>query len=158
MNPCSVPESEWLRYAPLLLTIAGWYFVNLQSNRRETRKEHRALLDITKKQVSEICANALKYLQDSDSKLAPEIKWALSSVEIEFCRLPGYGKSSPLLARYVSFVDACTSGDFEQIERLAESIDSPRSQAIVEARNALLESMESWFSSEYVQSIKLIGR
>jgi hypothetical protein len=63
-----------------------------------------------------------------------------------------------LLARYVSFVDACTSGDFEQIERLAESIDSPRSQAIVEARNALLESMESWFSSEYVQSIKLIGR
>lgn len=158
MNPGTPVDSEWLRYAPLLLTIAGWYFVNLQSNRRETRKEHRALLDAAKKQATEICANALKYLQDTDSKLAPEIKWALSGVEIEFCRLPGYGKDSKLLSCYVSFVDACTSEDFEQKERLSQTLDSPRAQAIVEARNALIEAMEDWFRIEYVPSRKLFAR
>jgi hypothetical protein len=76
-------ESDWLRFAPLLLTIIGWYFVNRQSNQRETRKEHRALVDIAKKQVSEISINAQKYLQDAESKLASDIKWAIDALEIE---------------------------------------------------------------------------
>lgn len=142
-------ESEWIRFAPLLLTIAGWYFVNKQSNLRETRKEHRALVDLAKKQILEISANAQKYIQEKDSKLAPDIKWAMEALEIELCRIPDFGRGSHVLICFVKFVDACTGGEFEQAHRAARPPDSPQAQAVVETRNRLIEAIEKWFSDRY---------
>lgn len=142
-------DSEWVRFAPLLLTVAGWYFVNRQSNLRETRKEHRALVDLAKKQVMDVSANAQKYLQDKNSNMAPDIKWAIDALEIELCRIPDYGKASEVLMCFVKFVDACTGGEFEQVHRRELTPDSTQALAVTEARNRLLEALEKWFSGRY---------
>jgi hypothetical protein len=142
--------SEWFKYAPLLLTIAGWWIVNGQNNKREARKEHRALVDGVKRQVLELSVQSLKYLKDTESDLAPSIKWSFDALEVEFTRIPEYATAtSNMMLHFVAFSDACTGGTFEQANRESLDFASPEAQQIISTRNQLLETMESWFFQTY---------
>lgn len=135
---------------PLALTVVGWWWVNRQNNRREARKEHRALLDAAKRQVVDVSAKTVAYLQDADSVLAPEIKWAFDELEVELLRLPDFGKDgSELLRDFVLFTDACTGGRFEEAGRPAVGSASSEIQMVIWRRTRLLSALEAWFSKRY---------
>lgn len=150
MSATSSLGSEVLRYAPLFLTVVGWWWVNRQNNKRESRKEHRALVDAAKRQVVDVATKAVAYLQDSQSSLAPEIKWALDALEVELVRIPGFGSTkSQLLADFVAFTDACTGGMFEEADRKVVKLDSDEVQSVIRRRNGLLSGLEAWFITCY---------
>jgi len=145
----AISMAEWVSYAPLLLTIVGWWFVNYKNDQREARKEYRSLVDASKKTVLEISTQVRKYYQDASSNLAPEIKWALDALEIDLLRIPDYKRGDYLLISYVNFTDACTGGEFEQSTRQPIDVNSLQIQNVIQTRNALLDSLEKWFSNKY---------
>jgi hypothetical protein len=141
--------NELLRYAPLIMTVVGWWYVNSQSNRRETRKEHRALIDASKREVANIANEAAEYRCDVRSDLAPKIKWSLQALEIDLERLPGFFPTSEIMKGLMDFSDACTGGDFEMTERVAHLAESEEVRSIFAQRNLLIQHLEKWFRSQY---------
>lgn len=142
---------ELLRFAPLLLTITGWWLVNRQNNKREARKEHRVLVDTAKREIMKIADDATSYFMDTMSVLSPKIKWALDALEIELERMPHAGANHRDLSEaFINFAEACTGGEFEQKNRTRLDHTSAEVRAIHLTRNKLLSVMERHFDLVYV--------
>ena len=141
---------DWSKYLPLLLVVAGWAVVNHQNNRRETRKEMRALLDSTKKATVEVARLAVAYYCDAEAEAAHEIKWSLQALEIELERLPGFDQRSRLLKKFVEFSEAATGGDFESADRPKRTRAAPEIASIQRTRNLLIAELELQFKKQYL--------
>lgn len=146
---------EYQRWAgpwlPLLATIAGWAIVNYQNNKREIRKEERALIDAAKKLAIELAAKARTYMCSAtrSEDTEADIKSGLEQLEIELTRLRGYSKHLALISVMAGFADAATGADFESAERRARLASDPEPQALVIARNMLMMQLERSFSDRY---------
>lgn len=138
----------WL---PVLATVAGWAIVNHQNNRREIRKEERALIDAAKKLVIELAAKARAYMcgASRSEDIEADIKSGLEQLEIELSRLRGYSKNLALISAMAGFADAATGADFESAARRARLGSDPEPQALVIARNMLMMQLEALFSARY---------
>lgn len=140
--------AEWLRYAPLLLTIIGWSLVNWQNNKREDRKECRALIDAAKREIVRIADDATCYFMDTTSQLDRQITWSLDALEIEIERLHSTGPHE-LVTVFSEFADACTSGEFQQKGRIPLGHESEQIRSIHLARNRMISSLENHFGQLY---------
>lgn len=149
--------NELLRYAPLLLTIAGWWLVNQQNNKREARKECRALIDAAKREIVRIADDATRYFMDTTSQLDRQITWSLDALEIEIERLPPESTAVPITA-FSKFADACTSGQFQEKNRRQLDHTSDQIKAIHLARNHLISSLERHFDLLYHKKVSLFRR
>lgn len=150
MTGATTPAGELLRFAPLLLTIIGWWLVNLQSNKRETRKEHRALVDAAKRDIAKIADDATSYFMDTMSPLSPKIKWSLHALEIELERMPHAGNNhNALFDALADFAEACTGGEFEQKNRARLEHASAEIGTIYLNRNKLLSAIDRHFDLVY---------
>ena len=137
-------------YLPLLLVVIGWLVVNSQHNRRETRKEGRALIDAAKKLVQEIAKNAVAYHCDGKDDVAFDIKASLEALEIELERTPHFFKVSPLMYKFVKFSEAVTGGQFESASREKLPVTAPLILDILRSRNVLLSELERQFKVHYL--------
>jgi hypothetical protein len=150
LTPGAALSGELLRFAPLLLTIVGWWLVNRQSNKRETRKEHRALVDAAKREIVKIADDAASYFMDTMSPLSPKIKWSLDVLEIELERLPDAGAEHFMLFEALAcFAEACTGGEFEQKNRARLDHTSAEIREIYLTRNRLLSVVDRHFDRVY---------
>lgn len=150
MTAISALLGELLRFAPLLLTIIGWWLVNRQSNKRETRKEHRALVDAAKREILRIADDAASYFMDTMSSLSPKITWSLEVLEIELERMPDAGANhKALFDALADFADACTGGEFEQKNRARLDHASGEIRSIYLTRNRLLSAIDQHFDLVY---------
>lgn len=139
--------SPWAQWVPPLVTVLGWGIVNYQTNRREARKEDRALIDAAKKLVVETGAAARRYMADAhrNPDTETDIKLALQQLEIELNRLPGYTANVALVEAMAAFGDASTGGDFESANRRSKTSADPAMQALASSRNELLAQLELEF-------------
>lgn len=142
---------ELLRYAPLLLTVAGWWVVNKQHNKREARKEHRALVDAAKREIARIADDAISYFTDTMSSLDHRIVWSLDALEIELARLPERQEPAPRhvdgspFDALIRFANACTGDQFQQKNRSRLDHTSEQIKAIHLCRNQLFAALEHHF-------------
>lgn len=144
-------QAAILPWLPPIVTLAGWAVLNGQNNRRELRKEERALVDGAKKLVTEVSKTALEYMCAADRNEGAEadIKLTLDQVEIELGRLPRYESEGVLVTAMAQFADAATGGDFESHTKTAATRGDPGPQRLVLARNELLSKLEDLFSERY---------
>lgn len=139
--------SEAIPYISLLLIVFGWFVANHQANRREERKEARALVDESRKRIAEITTASLSYEMEGKAELTTTIKSSLDLLEVDLRRMPHMQfKGSPLLRALVDFQDAVTGGDFESADHPKRTFVSPEVQAILRTRNALIAELERQFA------------
>ena len=138
-------------YLALAVVVVGWFVANFQANRREDRKEARALVDRAKLLAEGIAKDAIDYLASPDSALAPKLKADLDLLEIELSRLPNFDvRSAPLISRLTHFQEAVTGGDFETADRPGRGAGSYEVRAVMTARNELMWEMERQFRAYYL--------
>lgn len=140
-----------LPWLPIAATLAGWWVVNLQANKREARKEERALIDSAKKLAIETSGKARTYMCTNArcEDVEAEIKLLLDQLEIELTRLPGYASDGELVDAMGRFANAATGADFESAERRARTPSDPEPQELAAARNELLRRLEAPFARRY---------
>lgn len=136
---------------PLIVVVIGWAVVNHQHNRRETRKEGRALIDSAKKIAVEVSRQAVDYYCEADKgSLSYDIKAALEALEIELERTPHFLPVSPLMYAFLQFSEAITGGSFEKADRQPVERSSSTVSQILATRNALLSELERQFRVHYL--------
>ena len=142
-----------LPWLPIAFTLAGWYVVNRQNNKREARKEERALIDGVKKLVIDLTGQARSYMctEARDEDQEADIKLRLSQMEIELGRLPCYAETPWLVDAVAAFGHAATSADFESATRSARKVSDPEPQTLALARNELLQKLEQLFTDRYLR-------
>lgn len=142
-----------LPWLPTGFTLTGWYVVNRQNNKREARKEERALIDSVKKLVIDLTGQARSYMctEARNEDIEADIKLRLSQIEIELGRLPRYAETSSLVDAVAAFGDAATSADFESATRSARKISDPEPQMLALTRNDLLQKLELLFTDRYLR-------
>lgn len=126
MTPCQCPCPSglltWLKDYSFaggwLLVIVGWLVVNWQTNRREQRKEIRALIDSTEKLILEIEVTARDYyaLPGSAEKaqtLALQIKASFRTLSSRLTVLKNCSARFNATEKLIAFRTAVTGGDFE---------------------------------------------
>lgn len=129
----------------------GWAIVSWQANRREVRKEQRAVVDAAKKLAVECAAASSTYMcsEGRDEAAEGSIKSQLDLLEIELGRIPEYGEDRALVGAMAKFADACTGADFESSSKAARSRSDAEVLLISSTRNALLKALEENFSRRY---------
>jgi len=143
---------DFLKALPPMLVVIGWILVNYQNDKRELRKEARALVDAAKKSIVELAAKAVSYHVDGKVDTAYEIKAGIEALEVECERLPGasFLRNSPLMLCLVAFADAMTGGDFESQSPQKKSPTSPEVAVILRTRTAMISELERVFRVHYL--------
>ena len=144
--------SDFGAYLPALLVVIGWGLVNHQNNKRETRKEARALIDSVKKQATDVARQAVSYHCETKPDLAYDIKAALEQIEIELERLrdPCFHRQGPLMDAFVCFSNAITEGEFETAGAGGLLQTAPQIHRIRRTRNTLFAEVERQFRAHYL--------
>ncbi len=108
-------------------------------------------MDAAKRLAVDIAADAVAYMGEHQRNevTEAEIKTCLDLLEIELGRLDDYESERQVVRAMGKFSDAVTGGDFESAQRIARSRSDPAVQQIVAARNALMSTLESLFTTRY---------
>lgn len=135
----------------LLIAVVGWWVVNRQHDKRERRKEERALVDGLKKLVIEVSKSATDYMcaPHRDEGIESDLKLALDQIEIELARFRAYASDGELVTAMGNFADAATGDDFESHTKKAVSRSDAGPQRLALRRNQLLSLLETRFSLKY---------
>lgn len=146
-------ELDWTRdvlpWAAPALTVLGWYLVNKQSNKREVRKEMRAVCDRSKALVREAVALGMQYWAGTNGVLAWQVKAVLEELEVELSRFPDRHGRQDLLGKHADLLDAITGADFESKERTVRGEGDPLLRDMARARQRLLIEIEHKFDVHY---------
>lgn len=138
-----------LAWAPLMVTLVGWYIVNHQNNKREARKEGRAAADRCKDLATSVCELGTKYWLGQPDAEAWHIKAQLDQLDVEIDCFPLYGGQSPLCDAVIKLIDAITDGDFETLSLKPHQPTDPRIANIRVARNRTLREIERQFKAHF---------
>ncbi|WP_368934855.1 hypothetical protein [Alcaligenes faecalis] len=101
---------------PLVL-VAGWFFLSRDNDRRESRKELRALVDDYRAKVDALISEGISYLTKVDNLATPDvatineisIKQQLDKLEFRLQAIQKMDlRYSTLEGRYADFADALT--------------------------------------------------
>lgn len=141
---------ELARWLPPILVVIGWWVVNAGNTKRENRKEARALLDSAKITILECAKLGVEDMVAGASHHSYAIKAGLDNIEIEFERMPNWGKASPLMSRFIEFSEALTGGDFDAKQRQRRDLADPEIACVTLCRNRLLTEMERQFKAYFL--------
>ena len=133
----------------LAFVAVGWFVVNGQNNKRETRKEYRSLVDSAKVEARTIAKLSLDDMIAGAGKNALEITSGLTALEVNLERFPNFNDNTPLMQAFVSFEDALTGGDFQSATRVARDPNHPDIAKVLRCRNALFVELERKFKGLY---------
>lgn len=143
-------EGSVVSLLSLCAVVLGWIVVNHQNNKREDRKEFRALVDRSRDLAMSIASCALEFHSKADSSLTSKLKWDLDALEIYLMQLPNFTvKDGPMLTRFAAFYDAVTGGDFEASKPQIKDQNSEEIRAVLRTRNKLVEEMECQFRAYF---------
>jgi len=147
-----------LDYAPLigpaigwLVLIAGWFVVSLGNDKRETRKEMRALLNVIHDTVAKLECQAYLYYQ----KAHEESREIGMNIRRDFGRLGDMvatlkkAVSFDVNAELVAFRQKVTGGDFESAARQSRVPTDYFFPEVSAAALALTGKLEEVFYSKY---------
>lgn len=141
--------------APLALVIFGWFLVNRQNNRRESRKETRQLIDRAQGQLSTAVDLATKYqsgtCEDAERHTQGwKLLLALAQVSSGINTLERKGiDPSSCAERYLALKKCITGADFMTANWKPWSFDDKRWLELLAATNALSEAFEQLFIASF---------
>ena len=136
-------------YLTPALVFVGWMVVNHQNNKRETRKEFRALVDTAKVEARTIAKLRLDDMLKGANDNALEITSGLTALEVNLERFDNFLPNTPLMSAYVAFSEALTGGDFQSAARTARPRNDPAIGAVLRTRDELFASLEQKFRAVY---------
>ncbi len=133
-----------------LIVFAGWYIINEQNKRRETRKEVRQSIDTIAVDLDAITDLAYEYhsTRDHDSDVSQRIKYELLRLEKSLNRLK-YPISVNVDAEVIGLRRAITFKNFDTAEHVALSSNDELFNSISESVCELREKLESSYSITY---------
>lgn len=155
-----MPEPPtWLQYAfvvPAALTVAGWFVVAGQADRREQRKDIREILDDLRSRGGELIDHATGYWlcpdSEDDRRLATELKADLQAI----ARLIREAERAGLKFEQTSLMGdlrrAATAGNFEVKNRARTDADVDRPTETIAAYETLDEALRSSFYDQFRQA------
>jgi hypothetical protein len=134
---------------PWVLVIIGWFFVDERNNRRELRKEKRALIDKINVDLNSIEKIAVEYHQNNyaNVKMSQEIKISLDRVVKILNR-------EKLLAqkdykKFIKFRQAITLDNFDSNSFVVQLDGAELLQNIYLTKDDLLHAMEKKFNNDF---------
>jgi hypothetical protein len=134
---------------PWVLVIIGWFFVDERNNRRELRKEKRALIDKINVDLNSIEKIAVEYHQNDHAnvKTSQEIKISLD-------RVVKILKREKLLTqkdykKFIEFRQAITLNNFDSSGFVTQLDNSELLQNIYLTKDDLLHVMEIKFNDDF---------
>lgn len=134
---------------PWVLVIIGWFFVDERNNRRELRKEKRALIDKINVDLNSIEKIAVEYHQNNyaNVKMSQEIKISLDRVVKILNR-------EKLLAqkdykKFIKFRQAITLDNFDSNSFVVQLDGAELLQNIYLTKDDLLHAMETKFNNDF---------
>ncbi|MCX8490846.1 MAG: hypothetical protein ORN54_07245 [Cyclobacteriaceae bacterium] len=143
-------QTLFLSSIPTIVTLIGWYIVNRQNNKRETRKEIRSAADKSKDLLREVSINGFEYWQGNPDVPAWKITSLLGELEVELCRFPdGKNLQTTLLNILTDLTDAITGGQFESKNRPVRTPKDKEMREIAKCRENLLRAIESKYKEHY---------
>ena len=141
--------------APLAVVVIGWFLVNRQNNRRESRKETRQLIDRTQAHLSTAVELATKYQSGgcADSE-RPTQGWklllALGQISGDISTLQKKGTDPSSCADHFLVLKKCITGaDFMTANWKAWPPEDQRWLELLAATNALSEELERLFIASF---------
>lgn len=153
-EPLGFPEIVKLG-APILqliVIVIGWFVFSKDNNRRERRKEIRALLNEIRAKISEIEALALSYYCSHPENSIP----TGMKIKQELQRLGNLGtlclRLNPAFSistEIMHFRQKVTGGDFESVDRKKRTEDHELFIVITQAGIALTYALEDAFARAY---------
>jgi hypothetical protein len=141
------------------LIIAGWYYISRDHNRREERKELRALIAEWKRQVQILRERGIEYYQlpGSDQRapqLARELKYGLKALCQQIQQYTNFCPSFDAADELVALRQAFTGGEFESINRAALPLESDVLNSMANAEVKLATQFELLFMKIYLPAQK----
>ena len=141
------------------LVILGWYFVSKDHNRREHRKEIRAVLNQIESSIRHIEETAHQYYLKAGSasdigSISLKIKRDIKRLSGDLARLHAVCASIEFKPELIVFRSTITGGDFDVKRRAASSSDSTKLGDISSAADELIDILESGFVSRFAKDKK----
>lgn len=146
--------APFLPYAPLILTIVGWYVANSTSAKREIRKEKRAEVDACCKMLADILGKARFYYtkpaSDPDAiKAGRELVFDLHRVLQRIERLEKACPKFEVSGTCGELHEAATGGDFESSSRQALAHNDPVITRIEHWTHMTMDRLEDGFLATF---------
>lgn len=135
-----------------LLIVAGWFVVARQNDRREQRKEVRAILNDIRKLVMEIEGRAFEYYRlapDKSLEAGTLLKQQLKHVSAQVTSLTHQNSKFDVSALLAGLRKTITGGDFESFMRPPRVQTDPLMNAIALSVQEFLDELERIFATEY---------
>lgn len=138
-------------YAPItwLIVIVGWMVINDQNNKRETRKEIRARIDIVRKWIESAEIKAIEYhTSENNPPLARSIKSDIARISSTVNSIENILENDlPFLI--FRFRSAVTLENFDATEHRVIEIDDDLIDGIAADTFALIDALEVGYSDKY---------
>lgn len=155
----AVSIGEWIRtlaaaLSPILVLV-GWWLVNLQSNKREGRKELRQLVDRTINTVGEAVDAAIRYHTGSsdkgigDSKESWKMLLAVDQIKSQLVVLGHNGMDTEsCIGPFIRLKQAATGHDFMTKKYVPWASDDGRWLVLIDASKSLSHNLDLLFLSK----------
>lgn len=146
--------APFIPYAPLILTIVGWYVANSASANREIRKEKRAEVDACCKMLADILGKARAYYTkpaiDAEAiKVGRELVFDLHRVLQRIERLEKACPKFDASGTCGELHEAATGGDFESQSRQALPHNDPAIMKIEHWTHMTMDRLEDGFITTF---------
>lgn len=142
-----IDASQWITW---ILVFFGWLVINYQHNKREDRKELRAIVDDLKNRIYSLEERAVQYHCTNEVKLSEsnQIKLDIQRL-ISDIRLQGLFSSEQTTKIFKDLRRAITLNNFESATHKALPSDHLILSEIHESIDELIELIETTFRARY---------
>ena len=134
-----------------VVIILGWFIVNHQNNKRETRKEIRTQLDIFTKKIKLLEDNSIRYHKNAhhDPNLSKTIKRDIDYL-IKLTKRLKLLETTILNRRIITFRKSITFDNFDnQDKHIKQNEDSPLIAAIYVSCDDFIDSLEHAYIKKF---------
>lgn len=132
-----------------IIVIAGWFFVDWRTNKRELRKEKRALIDKIHLDLNAIEQKAVAYHQSthSNEQLGKEIKVLLNRLISVLNREKLISQDD--FSSFSNFRKAITLNNFDSSAFVCQPDNSELLDRIYAAKDQLIHNIETKFNTDF---------
>ena len=137
------------QFGTWLIVIIGWFFVDWKNNRRELRKEKRALIDKINVDLNSIEKIAVEYHQNDHAnvKTSQEIKISLDRVVKILNREKLLVQKE--YKKFIAFKQSITLENFDSNGFIPQGDNSELLENISLTKDDLLHAMETKFNDDF---------
>lgn len=139
---------------PWCITVVGWRLVSRQADRRETRKDCRALVSDICARITDIEQDAIQYWTSAPGSvevhvLGAQISRSISATRKAVARLKNLLDITDTTNLLLEFNEACTGGLFQSNGREVLGVNDLRVIGISVHAMELVESLERAYAARY---------